>query len=409
MRRLLELLSTSLETICKHGFKSFLTALGISVGVAAVIAIVALIQGLSGSINGQFKNLGADTLTITSYSSVNDQLEGRLAKLQHSDLELIEKNVSNISQLTPLLAALGQFGGTIDYAGNSTHTNVFGTTGSYQTLHKIYPTIGRFIASADEAGRRRVCVIGEDVRQDLELPENPVGEYINIQNRWFKIVGVMEARGELLGLKQDNYIIIPYSTARNILGLAEEPDIRIQFKVDVPEMIDDIQFQTVKLLRKSHKIQRGEVDDFKVQTSAQLVESFEKITNIVTAVLGGIVLISLLVGGIGIMNIMLVSVTERTREIGILKAIGATRIDILGQFVFEALFLCLLGGILGIVLGYLAALLVSTLIPGFPNPEVPLWSVVLAFGFCGVIGLVFGILPAAKAANLDPIEALRYE
>jgi putative ABC transport system permease protein len=282
-------------------------------------------------------------------------------------------------------------------------------TTSYQDAYQIYPQIGRFILDGDEQSRRRVCVIGAKLRESLKLPVNPLGTFLEISGEWFKIVGVTEARGEMFGLSQDDYILIPFATGQALEGNRAEQDIAITFTVQHIEQLDAVQSRVTQLLRQLHRLRPGTDDDFKVQTAKQLTESFTQIVNSMTLVLGGVVGISLLVGGIGIMNVMLVSVTERTREIGICKALGAKRHHILMQFLIESSTLAMLGGIAGLLLGYLLGALVSKLIPGFPEAVMPWWAVLLACGFSTVVGVVFGIMPAAKAANLSPIEALRYE
>lgn len=409
MDKWLETLNSAQAAVRANSLRSFLTALGIAVGVASIIAIVSMIHGLSASINQQFNSLGSNALTITSYTPIRDRLRGDQAKLTHQDLQLIEQRISGISQITPLMTAVSEYGGQVSGNGQTTQSLIFGSTTSYQDLHKRYPATGRFIVPGDDEARRRVAIIGEVVRRELDLPDNPVGKFIQVEGRWFKVIGVMEERGELFGIPQDDYVLIPYQTARTLAGEADEPDIRIQFLVDDHQRIQEVMSQIRDLLRVHHELDASMGDDFKIQTSDQLLETFDSITNMLTLVLGGIVGVSLLVGGIGIMNIMMVSVTERTREIGVLKALGATRNTILGQFLLEALIICLLGGVAGIICGYLVALLIVQLIPNFPAPNVPLWAASLALGFSGAIGLIFGILPAAKAANLDPIQALRYE
>jgi putative ABC transport system permease protein len=247
------------------------------------------------------------------------------------------------------------------------------------------------------------------VRENLNLPENPVDEYVRVGDEWMKVIGLAEEKGQLFGQNQDNFAIIPYSTMRSIAGNQNELDMAIQLTLGNLDQMEAVQDQVTALLRNAHDIAPGEDDDFQVRSSEQLTDTFNNILGSVTFVMGGIVGISLLVGGIGIMNIMLVSVTERTKEIGICKAIGAKRHQILLQFLFESLLLCLLGGLIGLTIGYGIGLAASAAIPDFPRAVVPLWAVLLSFLFSAMVGLVFGIMPAAKAANLDPIDALRYE
>jgi ABC-type antimicrobial peptide transport system, permease component len=252
-------------------------------------------------------------------------------------------------------------------------------------------------------------VIGVTLVKKLHLPADPLGHYIQMSGQWFKVVGVLHPLGQILGFDQDNRVIIPYGTALSLQGAAIVPNIAIQLNVNDTKQMDAVVARITQILRRDHHLKPGQNNDFKIQTPAQLLGTFTKVLNSITLILGGIVAISLLVGGIGIMNIMLVSVTERTREIGIMKSLGARRRDILMQFLIEAVTLALIGGTIGLLLGYGIGMLVAHAVPAFRGAHVPLWAVVLAFGFSGGVGVIFGIVPAAKAAALDPIEALRYE
>jgi len=409
MFALLESIRSALESIRAHGFRSLLTSLGIIIGVTSVIAVVSIVQGLSYTINAQFAGLGGNTLTIRSYTPFKKQLQGRLAKLRDSDLQVISRRVDGISDITPILYTQTGAQGSISYRSQMSFSRVFGIGPSYLDVNGVYPQEGRFFTADDDVRRRLVCVVGVDVIEDLEIPDDPIGEFFRIGNEWCKIVGVMEKRGELLGFSQDNFVLLPYGTAKRIMGASRDLDIQIQLVVDDMNRQDEVRDRVRRVLRQEHGLKSGDPDDFRVQTAEQLTESFNAVINMVTAVSAGIVGISLLVGGIGIMNIMLVSVTERTREIGILKALGATRQDILLQFLIEALTLTMIGGLLGVAIGYGLGALVAAMLPGFPAAYVPLWAVALSFGFCAAVGMIFGIVPAAKAAQLDPIDALRYE
>lgn len=402
----IECFRAALISIRAHGFRSLLTTLGIIIGVASVIATVAIVQGLSHSITQQLQGLGATSLSVYSYTPFQEQMKGRFARITPNDLQLITDRVDGIESITPILAS--HFSSTIRYGSKSTFARVQGTTKSFQQVQQLYMTSGRFLADSDNQTRRRVCVIGEEVRSNLSLPKNPVGEFIEISGEWVKIVGLVEAKGDLLGFKQDDFILLPYSTMRSLNGNQVEADIQIQLTVNNIEDMDAVTERIRRLLRQSHRITDGE-DDFKIQSAEQLKSSITKVTSTITLVMGGIVSISLLVGGIGIMNIMLVSVTERTREIGICKAIGAKRHHILLQFLMESLLLCLLGGLIGLAIGYGLGMGLALMIPGFPPAFVPWWAIAISVGFSGAIGVIFGIIPAAKAANLDPIDSLRYE
>ncbi len=398
----------ALSSIKAHAFRSFLTTLGIVIGVASVIAMVSIIQGLSYMIGQQFEGLGSNSVTVQSYTSLENALQGRRARLTQEDLDLIRYRVDGISSITPIMyLANGQT--TVRYGGQSAIAQVLGTTYTFQDVGQYFSDLGRFLSDSDDATRRRVAVLGEDTRQDLSLPENPVGEFIQINGEWLRVIGLLEPKGEILGQSQDNRVYIPYSTMVSLNGNQRRPDIQIQLTITELGDFENIRQTIRRLLRNSHNLDEDEEDDFRIQTAAQLQDTFNSILNNVTVVMGGVVSISLLVGGIGIMNIMLVSVTERTREIGICKAIGAKRHHILFQFLLEALVLCLLGGVVGLAFGYGIGAIAASFIPGFPDAYTPAWAIVLALGFSAAVGVIFGILPAAKAANLDPISSLRYE
>ena len=406
---LLESFRSALESIRAHGFRSLLTSLGIIIGVTSVIAVVSIVQGLSHTINAQFEGLGGNSLTIQSYTPFKRALQGHRAKLRDRDIEVIEKRVEGISHITPVLFAQSGTRGMVSHRSQVTFTNIYGIGPSYLEVNSVFPQRGRFFTPEDESRRRLVCTVGPDVLEELEMPEDSMGEFIRLGGDWCKIVGVMEKRGEIFGFSQDNYILMPYATAKRLMGASRDLDIQIQLLVDDLNRMDEVKDRIRQVLRREHGLGAGEPDAFRVRTAEQLTESFNQVIDTITYVMGGIVGISLLVGGIGIMNIMLVSVTERTREIGILKALGATRQDILLQFLIEALALCMIGGLVGVAIGFGLGALVATFLPGFPPAHVPLWAVALSFGFCAAVGVIFGIIPAAKAAQLDPIDALRYE
>jgi putative ABC transport system permease protein len=326
-----------------------------------------------------------------------------------SDYDAIVEHIDGISNVSPQFGPFGQFGATVRQASQSTFTRVRAVTSAYEHANQVFPAVGRFLTPGDDLSRRRVCVIGSKVQENLKLPENPIGTFIEIGGEWFKVVGVTETRGEAFGFSKDDFILIPFSVGRAIAGTDTKLNINISFTVDDLEQLEAIQGRLTGMLRKLHKLKPGEPNDFKVETSQELTSSFDTIITMMTVVLGGIVSVSLLVGGIGIMNIMLVSVTERTREIGICKALGAQRHHILLQFLIEATTLSLLGGLIGLVVGYGLGFGAAKLIPDFPDAVVPWWAVVMAFGFSSLVGIIFGIMPAAKAANLNPIDALRYE
>jgi putative ABC transport system permease protein len=406
MNAYLEAFRAALGSLSAHRMRSFLTTLGILIGTAAVITVVSLVQGFSESIKNQFSDMGGAAMTLRAENDNENFRTGKLNNISFDDVDVLRYRVSGVGKVAPMMSV--QAAGASYRARNST-PQVFATTADFQLVRSSYPEFGRFIVGSDDASHRRVAVIGTQLRDDLQLPHNPVGEYFQIGGEWFKIVGVMQRQGEILGFSQDNYAIIPFEVGRSMMGNSNTPVLSAAFTVDRLEEADQVRERVRRAIRASRRLDDAQADDFRVEAADSFIKQFSKVTGTATAVLGGIVGISLLVGGIGIMNIMLVSVTERTREIGVLKALGATRRDILVQFLLEAGLLALIGGLLGIALGYLLGHGIASLIPNFPPAVVPFWVVLTAAGFSALVGVVFGIVPAARAAGLDPIEALRYE
>ncbi len=402
-----ECVRSALGSIRSHRMRSFLTMLGVIIGVASVICIVSLLQGLTRSVMDEFQGFGGNALQIQSHTSREDWLIGKWNRLTPADLELVKYRIAGISNVTPM-SGLNLPGG-VTHAGNSSGAQVYATTSWFQLVNQSYPRVGRFVTDSDNDTRRRVVVLGDKARVDLKLPEDPTGTFIQVGGEWFKVVGAMEPRGEMFGQSMDNYVVIPFETGLALAGPQRQPDMAIMLTVDDLDAVDDVTSRITALLRRAHKIGPKDPDDFQVMTSQSLTETIERVSGTITLVISAVVGISLLVGGVGIMNIMLVSVTERTREIGIAKALGAPRKFILMQFLIEAMVLAVIGGIIGIGLGWLLGVLAAKVIPHFPPPAVPWWAIVGATGFSALVGMLFGILPARRAANLAPIEALRHE
>lgn len=403
-----ESLRSAAESIIAQGFRSALTVLGIAVGVASVVAVVALVDGLEQSVAAQFEGLGGNSLTITSFTPVQDRIANDIARLTPDDVARIAARVDGIASITPLAYSAMRPLVQARYRSSVAYAPLRGTTHTYQDVYRAYPAAGRFLSVADDRRRRRICVVGDETRVNLGLPEDPVGEYVEVGGEWLKVVGAMERKGEFLGLSQDDYLLVPYGTMQALLGDAPL-DMVIQLTLTDGIDRDFATERIAQLLRRAHGLRVGEDDDFRIQAPDQVSAAFAEIGAVVTAVAGGAVGVSLVVGGIGIMNIMLVSVAERTREIGIQKALGATRVHILMQFLTEALLLAVLGGLLGLSLGYGFGAAAATFIPGLGGVVVPLWAVGVALGFSGGVGVAFGLLPAIRAAELRPVDALRYE
>jgi putative ABC transport system permease protein len=253
-------------------------------------------------------------------------------------------------------------------------------------------------------------VVGQEVVDELKLGDNPIGKEIYVGDMPAMIIGVMEERGQSLGRNQDNLVFVPFDAALSLFGRDAGDKVQLYIQTTGPEVVDETKDGILRVLRRRHHVEKDQEDDFRVIKQDEILRITNNFLNSVTAVVGGVVGIALLVGGIGIMNIMLVSVTERTREIGVRKAVGARRQDILIQFLIEAVTLSLLGGAVGLLVGWGLGALVSSALPGdFPPARVPLWAAGLAFGFSAMVGIFFGIYPAGKASRLDPIDALRYE
>ena len=402
-----ECLRSALGSIRSHRMRSFLTMLGVIIGVASVICIVSLLQGLTQSVMNEFEGIGGNTLIVHSHTSQEHRLIGKWNRIRPADLELVKYRVAGISNVTPVTGA--NLPGGLRNGSNTSGAQVIATTSWYQLANQNYPRIGRFITDSDNDSRRRVIVLGDKARRDLKLPEDSLGTFIQVGREWFKVVGLMEARGEMFGQSLDDYVVIPFETGRALAGPYRDPDMDILLTVDDLDAIQDVKSRITAVLRRAHKIGPKDPDDFRVESSQTMTETIQRVSGTITLVISAVVGISLLVGGVGIMNIMLVSVTERTREIGIAKALGAPRSFILMQFLIEAMVLAVMGGIIGIAFGWLLGVVAANLIPHFPPPVVPWWAVVGATSFSALVGMLFGILPARRAANLAPIDALRHE
>jgi len=387
--------------------RSILTTLGIIIGVAAVIAVVSIVQGLQYTITSELQGVGATFMVISV--KTDRQLPGLVArqvKLTYDDARTIEEKVPGVKILTPTI-----FGRATLKFRDRKHTPfaVIGVNENWQDVTNQTVDVGRFLSKVDLENRRKVVVIGHKVADELNLGRQPVGQEIYLDTYPATVIGVMEKKGQNLGLDYDDLVFVPFDSALNLFGRNAGDQVQVRLQAESTEVVEQVKDSITRLLRQRHKLPSSEPDDFEIQTQDEILESVNRILGSVTAVVGGVVGIALLVGGIGIMNIMLVSVTAGTREIGVRKAVGARRQDVLLQFLIEAVTLSLIGGSIGLALGFGLGVVVAKLIPGFPPAHVPLWAVVIAFGFSAMVGIFFGIYPAAKASRLDPIDALRYE
>ncbi|HET6374137.1 MAG TPA: ABC transporter permease [Candidatus Polarisedimenticolia bacterium] len=401
-----ENLAIAFRALWANKMRSLLTTLGVVIGVAAVIAVVSIVQGFFFAVNNLFKDLGSGWVRVIAQQPDDPEWEGRaLRALYRDDAEYLKDHAPLVRDVAP-----GMFGSlTIKNGDRRSTTTILGTVPGYMDIVSFYVDRGRFFTAIDDRQRRKVCAIGAKVIEKLEIDEPVVGRQIQIGADSFTIVGVMEARGELIGLSLDDYIFIPFGTAKGIFGEESPNNTFWEVAVSEPEKMELAKTQIIDALRRCRRLKSGDPDDFRLFTQEQFTSLLGSISKYATGVAGGIAGVALFVGGIGIMNIMLVSVTERTREIGVRKAVGARRGNILLQFLIEATILTVLGGGIGIALGVGIGFGVASLIPNFPTAHVPIWAVVAGFSVSGFVGVVFGVYPALRAAQLDPIESLRYE
>ena len=381
----------AMSSILTNKLRSFLTMLGIIIGVAAVITLVSLGQGSTKQVTEQVQGLGSNLITVT--------IMGRGAETSLDYEEAMKWNEkSGIEAVSPVISQ----NATVKYGNNNVEVSVEGTNTEYESVRDFHVQNGRFLLPIDIEYRQKVAIIGSSTAEELFGLVNPVGQTVLINGTSFKIVGLLEEKGSSMDGSNDEKILIPISTAERLFGSKGVRNIYIQ--AETPETVDIAVSQLEAELTKKF---REEEDSYRIFNQQDILESVESVTSTMTLMLSGIASISLLVGGIGIMNIMLVSVTERTREIGIRKAIGAKKRDVLFQILIESIVLSGIGGIFGIIFGVGGAMLVGSMTN--IGVEFSLNIIWLAFGFSVIVGVFFGIFPANKAAGLKPIEALRFE
>ena len=397
---------TALKALRANRLRSFLTTLGVIIGVAAVITIVTLTQGVTASINQTLTGLGTNTLMIQSGTANRNGAfgaEGTAQTLTTSDVQAIA-TIPHVANVSPVITV----GAQVIYGNRNWNTQVTGVSPSYQSLQNWQLAGGTWFSTSDEIGATPVAVLGKTVVDNLFTPAgiDPVGQTIRINNQLFRVVGTLQAKGSQGFGNADDVIFVPSTAAQDRLKNSPYVD-QIQIQADSATSVAQVQQDVTKALEKQHHIAAGGTDDFRVFNSNQLLQTAQQTTTLLTALLVGIAAISLTVGGIGIMNIMLVSVTERFREIGIRMALGARRSDIRNQFLIEAVVLSAIGGIIGILIGLPAGLGISAALR-LPLVVSPL-AIVIAFSVAAIIGIGFGLYPAVRAARLDPIVALRTE
>jgi putative ABC transport system permease protein len=404
-----ENLKIALRAIAANKMRSILTVLGVMIGVAAVIAVVSIVQGLQYKISNDLESIGSKYIEV--YPDPGEQRNPFLQKMPDltiDDAAAVRKHTTAIKDFTPLF-----INSVETRSGSQRHrVQLWAVNGSYQEILNHWVEHGRFFTPVDEEQKKHVAVIGLQVQEDLNLGDNPIGKVILIDNTQYTVVGVMEKKGGTFGNNQDDLVLIPFSTATSAYGRENMKKLILAFQMQPDADLDLAKEQVRDALRAQHHLAKDAKDDFRILAQEEILKTVSSILGGVTMVMGGIVAIALLVGGIGIMNIMLVSVTERTREIGIRKSLGARRKDVLVQFLIEAIALSGIGGLVGVAGGFLLANIARLIISRWttlPPVHTPIIAITGAFAFCALIGIIFGIYPAAKASKLDPIEALRYE
>ncbi len=401
------LIKIALRALANNKLRGFLTMLGIIIGVASVITMLAIGQGSKRSIQAQISEMGSNMIMIHPGADVRGgvrQDASAMETLKLQDYEDIADETRYVSAVSPSVSSSGQ----AIYGANNAPTTVYGISSDYLEIRRYKVQDGEMFSDQDVQTAAKVCVVGKTVVDNL-FPEggNPVGKVIRFKSLPFRIVGVLESKGyNSMGMDQDDLILAPYTTIqKKVLAITHLQGITCSALKE--EYTDQAIDEITEILRRNHKLKDTDDDDFTIRSQQELSTMLTSTTDMMTVLLAAVAGISLLVGGIVIMNIMYVSVTERTREIGLRMSIGAKGIDILAQFLIESILISVTGGLIGVVFGVGAALIVNG-VAHFPIYIQP-WSVVLSFAVCTVTGVFFGWYPAKKAAQLDPIEAIRYE
>ena len=396
---------TAFVQIWAHKGRSLLTTLGIIIAVTSIICVVSFVEGFGKYVTGMLQGYGTSFIIVHPDIPWEGHRPGqRRITMNLADVEAVRTECEAVRRLSPLLVRSE----TVAYGGETAkEIMIRGVNEYYQPIRNYYVDVGRFFGPMDVEEGAFVCVLGRSLLKMLECDESIVGDCVYINDRRFRVVGLLRSKGSFIEEDQDQTVMIPYTTALTIYP--EEKD-RLIFLAEATaeDKIDLAEGQITRVLRRRHDLQPGEKNDFEVERQDQMLNQLGQVRLIATAILAGIVSISLVVGGIGIMNVMLVSVTERTREIGLRKSVGGRRRDILLQFLTEAVVLSTVGGVIGLLLGC-GISRIAALHPKMVPLELPMWAVALALGFSAGAGVVFGVIPAFKAAVIHPIDALRHE
>ena len=407
------LFKIALKAISANKLRSFLTALGIIIGVASVIAMLAIGQGSKRSIRKQIAEMGSNMIMIRPGADMHGgvrQSADAMQTLKLEDFQAIQQEARYIAAISPTVNSSGQF----IYGNNNTPSSLYGVNEDYLTIRQLQVEDGEFFTEQDLKTSAKVCILGQTVIDNL-FPDgsDPIGKVVRFNSIPFRVIGVLKKKGyNSMGMDQDDLALVPYTTVmKRILAITYLQGINCSA---VTQDATNLAIEEITgILRRNHKLKEAtegspaDVDDFTIRSQEEMASMMNSTMNLLTILLGSVAGISLIVGGIGIMNIMYVSVTERTREIGLRMSVGARGMDILSQFLIEAAILSIAGGIIGVVLGIAAAYIIkaAAAMPIY----IQWWSILMSFGVCTLIGIFFGWYPAKKAANMDPIEAIRYE
>ncbi|MCR5315263.1 MAG: ABC transporter permease [Bacteroidaceae bacterium] len=402
---ILNLFKVSLRAVASNKLRSFLSMLGIIIGVGAVITMMSIGQGSKASIREELAKQGTNLLTIRPGADMRGGVRrdpAQMQTLKPADYEAIMNEKKYVTYVSPEVTASGQ----VIYGNSNTTSSMYGESTDYLKIKQWDVQDGDNFTEEDVRKSAKVCIIGKTIVDELFNGADPIGKNIRFKSIPMKVIGVLKSKGyNSWGMDQDNVIIAPYTCVMKRIS-AQTYYGSIVCSAITEEMSDHAIEELTDILRRSHKIKEGGIDDFTIRSQAEMMETMSTTMDTVTMILGIAAGFSLLIAGIGIMNIMLVSVTERTKEIGLRMAVGATGLVISIQFLIESIFISLTGGIFGVLLGVGA----SSLLPKMGMPSiVPAWSIFLSFGVCVVIGILFGYIPARKAANMDPIDAIRHE
>ncbi len=400
----------ALSQIWANKIRGILTTLGILIGVAAVSAVIALITGMKQRVLNEFEAFGTNKIFIEPHwpRSGRANISWRQIMFRLTDFDELMQNCPSVAKYTKLHWDRGtlSFGSKVE----DSNVQIIGVDPDWHDIEHRYVTLGRPLTVLDNSQLRPVCLINQTVRDKLEMDRDPVGQYLDVDGNRMLVVGLLEPPAASMGVNAEaREVVVPFSYAAS---RDRYPWFSVMAASKSPELSEDAKAEIEFYLRQKRRVKPGKEDTFQVMTAQRVIEQFNKVASMVTLIATGIVGISLLVGGVGIMNIMLVSVSERTREIGLRKAVGARPSAILLQFLVEAVVLCLIGGAIGLALGQALTTTVASFLPQEAKVErmvVPPLAIALAFGFSAGVGLIFGMFPAIKAARLDPIEALRHE